>query len=47
MEKGVKESQIISLNFEEIKNEPYLDYRKLNKYIEEEISKNEKNPTFF
>lgn len=36
---GVSENQFVVMNFEEIKYEPYLEYHKLNEFIEEQISK--------
>lgn len=38
---GIKSNQIISVNFEDIENEQYLDYRKLYKYILELLKDNE------
>ncbi|NCB44664.1 MAG: ATP-binding protein [Clostridia bacterium] len=34
---GVKEAQIISINFEDVANEPLLDYKKLHNYIENKL----------
>ena len=35
---GVDESQIISVNFEDIANEPLLDYRKLHEYVTKRLN---------
>lgn len=40
VEQGVKRSQILALNFEELINEQYLDYHVLNKHIEDVIAAN-------
>lgn len=40
LKQGILEKQFLQINFEEIKYEPYLDYRKLNEYIENIISDN-------
>ena len=34
---GVEEGRIISVNFEDVENEPLLDYKKLHKYIEDRL----------
>ena len=34
---GVTEEQIISINFEELENEPLLDYKSLYQYIKERL----------
>ena len=34
---GISEEQIISVNFEELENEPLLDYKKLHEYIRERL----------
>lgn len=34
---GVEDNQIISVNFEDISNEPLLDYRKLHEYVTERL----------
>lgn len=44
---GVKESQIVFMNFEELKYEAYLEYHALNDYIESRISENEKKSYIF
>lgn len=38
LKKGVKSQQVIAINFEDLQYEPYLDYRKLNDYIETKIA---------
>lgn len=38
-ENGVEKNQIISINFEEIGNEPYQEYHALNAYLEEQIAR--------
>jgi predicted AAA+ superfamily ATPase len=35
---GVEDNQIISVNFEDVANEPLLDYRKLHEYITERLA---------
>ncbi len=35
---GVEDSQIISMNFEDVANEPLLDYRKLHEYVTERLN---------
>jgi len=35
---GVEDSQIISVNFEDVANEPLLDYRKLHEYVVERLN---------
>jgi len=35
---GVEDKQIISVNFEDVANEPLLDYRKLHEYVTERLS---------
>ena len=40
LKKGVKEKQIISLNFEKIENEPLLEYHSLYDYIKSRLCKN-------
>src|SRR5665647_1670687 len=35
---GVEDSQIISVNFEDVANEPLLDYRKLHEYVNERLN---------
>lgn len=35
--KGVQKEQIININFEEMRNESFLEYRALNSYLEESI----------
>lgn len=47
IEQGVKESQFIIINFEELKYEPYLEYGALNDYIEKQISENKKKTYIF
>ncbi|MCL2480455.1 MAG: ATP-binding protein [Spirochaetaceae bacterium] len=37
---GVKQKQIISLNFEKLENEELLDYKKLHDYVAAKLSKN-------
>ncbi len=34
---GIKDNQIISVNFEDVASEPLLDYRKLHEYITEQL----------
>jgi len=34
---GVEEAQIISINFEDVSNEPLLDYKRLHNYIESKL----------
>jgi len=43
---GVKNEQIISINFEDIQYEHLLDYRKLNDYIMERLAKEKKTYVF-
>ncbi len=43
---GIEDSQIISINFEELKNEELKDYKKLYKYIEEKICNSKMNYIF-
>jgi len=35
---GIENSQIISVNFEDVANEPLLDYRKLHEYVTERLN---------
>ena len=37
---GIKNNQIISINFEELENEELLDYKKLHDYIRKRLNKN-------
>lgn len=46
LKKGVKEKQIISLNFEKIENEPLLEYHNLYDYIKSRLCKNKTNYIF-
>ncbi|CAM3712168.1 ATP-binding protein [Erysipelothrix urinaevulpis] len=39
LKEGVLREQFIQINFEELKNEQYLDYHRLNTYLETEIEK--------
>lgn len=43
---GIKSNQIISVNFEDIENDQYLDYGKLYKYILERLKDNEMSYIF-
>ncbi len=36
---GIKESQIVSINFEELENENLLDYKKLYFYLKSKLIK--------
>lgn len=44
---GVKDEQIISINFEDLKFEDLLDYKSLYKYVESKILPNQKMYIFF
>ena len=41
LSKGVKSEQILSLNFEELENEPLLDYQTLYKYLVSRLCPNQ------
>ncbi len=44
---GIANECIISLNFEDLDNEPYLDYKALYAYVKEHLQPNRKNYLFF
>lgn len=46
LEEGVKEEQIISINFEDLKFYELRDFLRLNEYIEERLVENKKNYIF-
>lgn len=43
---GIGEEQIISINFEDLDNEPLLDYKELYRYIKERLCENKMNYIF-
>lgn len=43
---GISEAQILSLNLEDVANEPLLDYHKLHDYIAERLIPNQQNYVF-
>jgi predicted AAA+ superfamily ATPase len=45
-ENGVKQEQILDINFEDARNEPLLDWHKLHKYIEKRLVAKKKNYIF-
>lgn len=47
VEDGVGENQIISLNFEDLDNEPYLDYHALYAYVCAHLINGQRNYVFF
>lgn len=46
LENGVDKSQIIDINFEDLKNEPLHDYKKLYEYVNSSLIKNKMNYVF-
>lgn len=44
---GVSESQVLELNFEDLDNEQYLDYKVLYAYVKKHLVKNRMNYLFF
>ena len=46
-EQGVKESQIISINFEDLDYEELTDYKKLYKYLKDRLVKDNMTYIFF
>ena len=47
LEEGVSESQVLELNFEDLDNEQYLDYKVLYAYVKKHLVKNRMNYLFF
>ena len=47
LSQGITKDQLIIINFEDLFFEPYLDYRKLNKYIEDKIASNHQKKYIF
>lgn len=46
LNEGVKESQIIQINMEEMENEPFTDYRRLYEHIRRRLQKDQMNYIF-
>ena len=47
LEEGVSESQVLELNFEDLDNEQYLDYKVLYAYVKKHLVKGKMNYLFF
>ena len=47
LEEGVSESQVLELNFEDLDNEQYLDYKVLCAYVKKHLVKGKMNYLFF
>lgn len=47
LQEGVEESQVTELNFEDLSNEPLLDYKALYAYVKERLQEGKTNYLFF